>query len=300
MKSLRAILVVLFVSIASSAMAEKVANMPAPTEYVDDYAGVMTVAGKTRVEAICHEVHLKTKAQIFVVTIKTLEDASIKEFANDLFHKWKIGEKKTDRGILVLFVADHHRWRIEVGYGLEGILPDAEAGRIGRAMDPSIKAGDYDEAAMIGVRPIAAAIAQDANVTLATLSDSAPVQPLNDAPPSVAAAPSSSEIGAGSWAIAILFLCFFGVFGLIVWASIRNRRRMIGGGPGYYDTSSSGPTFMGYGGSDSSGSSSSDSSGGFFSSDSSSSFGGDSFSGGDGGDSGGGGADGGGDGGSSD
>ena len=140
MKSLRIVFVAMFVLVSTS-LAEKVATMPAPTAYVDDYAGVMTSQGKTEVEAICREVHDKTKAQIFVVTIKSLEGETVATFANELFHQWKIGEKKTDRGILLLLaIQDHKRW-IEVGYGFEGILNDAKVGDIGREMVPSLHRG---------------------------------------------------------------------------------------------------------------------------------------------------------------
>ena len=250
----------------SPVLAEKVAAMPAPTGYVDDYAGVMTASGKAEVEAICREVHDKTRAQIFFVTVKSLEGESVDTFSNDLFHKWKIGEKKTDRGILVLLAVDDHKRRIEVGYGLEGILPDAKAGDIGREMVPALKESNYDDAALVSVRAIAGVIAEDAKVSL----DSTATAPsLSDqAPPPVQAAPSSSEIQGKVWVIPVFFFfAFFGFFGLIIWLSIRNQGRM--GGGGFY--SSGGDTFGGSSGGDSGGGS-------------------DSFSGGDGGDSGGGGA----------
>jgi len=256
-------LIVMLLLVASGA-AEKVVSMPAPTAYVDDYAGVITEAGKTDVEAICREVHEKTKAQIFFVTIRSLEGESIETFSNDLFHKWKIGEQKTDRGILVLLSVQDHKRRIEVGYGLEGILPDARAGDIGRAMVPALKASDYDEAARVGVRAIAAVIATDAKVSL----DSLTALPTTDAAPApVEAAPASSEIkGRFIWILPLFFLCVFGVIGLAIWGTIRNHART-----GSWGNGPSGDSFGGSSGGDSGGGS-------------------DSFSGGDGGDSGGGGA----------
>ena len=154
--------------------AEKVASLPAPTGYVDDFANVMSASGKAQVEAVCREIHIKTRAQIFVVTLHSLDGEAIAPFANDLFHTWKIGEKKTDRGILILLPVKEHRWRIEVGYGFEGILPDAKAGRIGRAMQPAINSGDYDAAAKSSVDAIASIIAADANVTLGEAPAPAP------------------------------------------------------------------------------------------------------------------------------
>jgi uncharacterized protein len=254
--------------------AEKVATMPAPTGYIDDYAGVLTEAGKSQLEDLCREVHDKTKAQVFFVTVKTLDGEAVETFANELFAKWKIGEKKTDRGVLlVLAVAEHKRW-IEVGYGLEGILNDAKVGDIGREMVPELKAAKYDDAAQTGVRGVSKVIAADANVTIDALQD-ADAASLSDDGAAQSDTPSlgvpSSEINKGSaWAVGAFFFLTFGLFGAFVWWRIRMFRR---GNPGAALFGSSG------GGSDS---------------DSGSSFGGsssdDSFSGGDGGSSGGGGA----------
>jgi uncharacterized protein len=257
------------------ASAEKVATMPAPTGYVDDYAGVLSGAGKTELEDLCREVHDKTKAQVFFVTVKTLDGEVVETFANELFAKWKIGEKKTDRGVLLMLaIAEHKRW-IEVGYGLEGILNDAKVGDIGREMVPELKAAKYDDAARTGVRGVSKVIAADAGVAIDGLEDASSATP--SAPDDGAAradtpslgVPSSEIHGGGAWVTMAFFLMTFGLFGALVWWRIRMFRRANPGAPLF---SSSGS------GSDS---------------DSGSSFGGgsdDSFSGGDGGSSGGGGA----------
>ena len=262
MKLLKSLVVMLL--LVASGFAEKVTTIPAPTAYVDDYAGVMTEAGKAEVEAICREVHDKTKAQIFFVTVRSLEDESIETFSNDLFHKWKIGEKKTNRGILVLLAVADHKRRIEVGYGLEGIIPDGKAGDIGRDMVPALKASDYDQAAKISVREIAAIIAADSKATIDSLAVQAHDE---EASTPAEAAPASSDIdGRLRWIGPLFFLCFFGIFGLVIWASIRNHART-----GSWGGGSGNDGFGGSSGGDSGGSS-------------------DSFGGGDGGDSGGGGA----------
>jgi len=213
----------------------------------------------------------KTKAQIFFVTIKTLDGESVETFANELFHNWKIGEKKTDRGVLLLLaVNDHKRW-IEVGYGFEGILPDGKVGDIGREMVPALKAANYDEAARVGVRDVAKVIATDANVTLDALGAEGAT---GAAAENETAPPVPEGIGQTStskWPILLFLLIFGGGFGLFVLVVILNIRRGVRFGGGGYssgsDSGSSGSSF----GSDGGGSS-------------------DSFSGGDGGDSGGGGA----------
>jgi uncharacterized protein len=254
----------------SPASAEKIATMPAPTGYIDDYAGVLSQPAKTELEDLCIEVHSKTKAQVFFVTIKTLEGETVETFANQLFHNWKIGEKKTDRGILLLLAIDDHKRWIEVGYGFEGILNDAKVGDIGREMVPSLKTSNYDEAARIGVRDVAKAIAADAGVALAGLSDApepaTDAANLNDAPPPAPTAiGQSSESPAGKWVLFLFPVVFFLAIALIVVQGIR--KGLSGGGSGGAGGDSGGSSFGG-------GSSSSS----------------DSFSGGDGGDSGGGGA----------
>ena len=147
--------------------AEKVADLPAPTGYVNDFAHVLSPSVRQNVEDLCTSVDQQAHAQIAVVTIKTLDDDQpIDEFATQLEEKWKVGPKGTDRGVLMVLVMQPRRGRIEVGYGLEGILNDAKVGDIGRSMTPAAAQGDYDQAVPLGVRQIARIIAADAGVTL--------------------------------------------------------------------------------------------------------------------------------------
>jgi uncharacterized protein len=250
--------------------AEKVASLPAPTGYIDDYAAVLSAPAKSDMEALCRELHDKTKAQVFVVTIKTLEGESVESFGNELFRKWKIGEKKTDRGVLILFAINDHKDRIEVGYGLEGILNDAKTGDIGRDMVPELKASDYDSALKTGLNEVSQIIATDAGVKLDALADTTTDN--EQAPPPPVMEPLSSENPTGDKIVfALPFIFAFSFFGWIIWLVRKNIRN---GHATWGSASSGGSSF-----------SSSDSS----SSDSSSSSD-DSFSGGDGGDSGGGGS----------
>jgi uncharacterized protein len=162
-------LAVLILLLAPSAAitAESVSTLPAPTGYVNDFAGVLSPATKQNLEIPCTQVDRQAHAQIAVVTIKTMDgDQSIEEFATALEDKWKVGAKGTDRGVLMLFVMTPRRGRIEVGYGLEGILNDAKVGDIGRSMVPAATQGDYNTAIPLGVGQIARIIATDAGVTL--------------------------------------------------------------------------------------------------------------------------------------
>ena len=147
--------------------AEKVNDLPAPTGYVNDFAGVLSSSTIQSLDDLCTQVDRQAHAQIAVVTIKTLDgDQSIEEFATALENKWKVGVKGTDRGVLMLLVMNPRKGRIEVGYGLEGILNDAKVGDIGRSMLSAAQQGDYNAAVPLGVNRIAQIIATDAGVSL--------------------------------------------------------------------------------------------------------------------------------------
>jgi uncharacterized protein len=154
-----------------SAFAERVAQLPAPTGYVNDFAGVLAPSTIERLDQIALQVDRQAHAQIAVATVKSIEadnggEESIEEFATALEDKWKVGPKGTDRGVLLLFVTGTTKGRIEVGYGLEGILNDAKVGDIGRSMASDAQAGNYNAAVSRGVVEVAQVIASDAGVTL--------------------------------------------------------------------------------------------------------------------------------------
>lgn len=163
--------VALFLLLPFLAHAEKVSDLPAPNGYVNDFAGVLSPSTVQSVDDLCLQVDRQAHAQIAVVTIKTLDnDQSLEEFATQLEEKWKVGPKGTDRGILMVLVMTPRKGRIEVGYGLEGILNDAKVGDIGRSMVPAADAGDYNTAVPLGVSRLANIIAADAGVTLTPIT----------------------------------------------------------------------------------------------------------------------------------
>jgi len=146
------------------ALAEAVKDLPRPTDYVSDFAGVLSPQVKQELNLLAGQVDRLAHAQIAVVTIKTLDGESIQDFSVQLWDAWKIGQK--DRGVLILLaVQDRKRW-ITTGYGLESILPDSRVGDIGRQMVPYLRSGDYDDAVSVAVGQIAQIIAKDAGVTL--------------------------------------------------------------------------------------------------------------------------------------
>src|SRR5713226_7879338 len=108
-----------------AAHAEPVAKLKA-TDYVNDFAHVLDQNTIAQMDDICRQIDEKAHAQIAVVTVHSVDGADIESYAVDLFHQWGIGSKSKDSGALILYAIDDHRARIEVGYGLEPILPDGK------------------------------------------------------------------------------------------------------------------------------------------------------------------------------
>lgn len=147
--------------------AEKVADLPEPTTYVNDFAHVLTPAGAQHIEDLSKALHMQANARVVVVTIKTLDDGqSVEEFTAALEEKWKLGKKGDDRSGILLLVLNPHKLRFETGYGLEGILNDAKVGAILDQAVPFAKTGDYDQALLTADQGIADVIAQDAHINL--------------------------------------------------------------------------------------------------------------------------------------
>ncbi len=106
---------------------------PPPTGYVNDFAGVIDAESKTRLTRIIEVINQKTTAEIAVVTIGSMEElgfAAIEETAVKLFEEWGVGKKGKDNGILIIAAIKERKVRIEVGYGMEGEIPDGAAGEI--------------------------------------------------------------------------------------------------------------------------------------------------------------------------
>lgn len=178
------------------------------TGYVNDFAGALSADAKTQLTNLCTELDQKANAQIAVVTIHTLEGDSVDDFANRLFEKWGVGPKGMDRGVLILLAVDDRQYHIEVGYGLEGILPDGKVGGFGRQMVPLLKQNDYSGAMVQLTGQIAGVIAQDKGVTLSAQPPAPPDD--NDQP--------SSGINLGTiifafFAISFIFRILRSLFG---------------------------------------------------------------------------------------
>lgn len=135
--------------------------------YVQDYANVLTSADKQALLSLGQELDKKTTAQLAVITIDTLNGQPIEDYALAVLREWGIGTKEKNNGALIVVAVGDRRSRIEVGYGLEGVLPDGLTGRIqDESMLPYFKRGDYSKGIVQGYNAVAAIIAKDADVQL--------------------------------------------------------------------------------------------------------------------------------------
>jgi tetratricopeptide (TPR) repeat protein len=155
--------------------------------YVKDFAGALNTTTVERLSGVSAEVDQKAKAQIALVTIRTLEGDSVEDFANHLFQKWGAGHKGTDRGVMVLLAMQERKFWTKVGDGLEPILPDGKVLEFERGMVPLLRKGDYNSAVEQIVSQITRVIEQDSRVSIASLADipGVPVDFLRRPPPSL-------------------------------------------------------------------------------------------------------------------
>jgi uncharacterized protein len=138
-------LVILFSFFSLSLLsAQDLLPKPNPPRLVNDAANVLSPEQRDILERKLVAIDDSSSNQIAVVLIKTLKDYPIEEYATKLFRDWGIGNKKTNNGILLIAAIDDRKIRIEVGYGLEGAIPDITTASIIRNdIVPSFKTGDY-------------------------------------------------------------------------------------------------------------------------------------------------------------
>jgi uncharacterized protein len=167
------------VLLASIACAEPVSKLK-PTDYVNDFAHVLDGATVAQLDNIFAQLDHKANTQVAVVTVNSLDGSDIESYASDLFKQWGIGGKSSNRGVLILLSVGDHRYRTEVGYGLEPILPDGKVGGFGREAVPLLRQNNYSGAFLLMSSRIADVIAQDAGIQLTGIQS--PPPPPREAP----------------------------------------------------------------------------------------------------------------------
>lgn len=125
-------LILIFALLINSFPTEAAPIYPNPTnnKYLNDYADVVDQKNSKQIIALGYELEKKTGAQAIIVTIDSLNGIPIEDYANGLFRKWGIGQASKDNGLLIVLSVEDKAWRVEVGRGLEGALPDALTHRV--------------------------------------------------------------------------------------------------------------------------------------------------------------------------
>lgn len=185
------------------------AAFPRQSGHVNDFAGVFTADDLAYLENFLGTLERDTSAEVVVVTVKSLDGLSIEEYAVKLFADWGIGDADKDNGVLLLVAPAERKVRIEVGYGLEGSLPDGLAGEIIRtAIIPEFKQGNLRRGIGRGLDRISRVVRGDASAVTA-----------------VTRAPAAEERSGGPPAILVVpfFSIFVGLGGIATGLALRTR-----------------------------------------------------------------------------
>jgi uncharacterized protein len=162
MASLRLLVVVTLAAVGIGAVGAA-PSFPALTGRVVDQAGVIEPAAEARLDAKLADLEQKTRIQLVVATLRSLQGYDIADYGYQLGRAWGIGQKGDDNGALLIVAPAERKVRIEVGYGLEGVLTDAVARLIiENAILPRFRAGDYAGGIERGVDDLVQLLSGDA------------------------------------------------------------------------------------------------------------------------------------------
>ncbi|NMB25082.1 MAG: TPM domain-containing protein [Firmicutes bacterium] len=128
------------------------ASFPQPRGFVNDFAGVIDRESASRIMELANSLKEQQGVELAVVTIRTAEPTTVKDYATSLFNEWGIGGPE-DSGLLMLLAIEEREIQVEVGYGLEGVLPDGKVGGIlDKAVIPHFAKGEYGKGFLEGAK----------------------------------------------------------------------------------------------------------------------------------------------------
>ena len=192
------VFIIVAVLFAAAPVFAVVPQVPAvPRDYVVDLAGIVNENARVRLDGYLKELEQKTTAQFVVLTVTKLEGEPIEQFSIDVAHnRWKLGQKGKDNGVLLVVSLKDRKYRFEIGYGLEGVLPDSFVGTIGRQyLVPYFRKGDYSRGIFAAVVAVSNRIASSQGVKITGMPQLREV--------------SRGRSGGGSLAGTILAVLFF-------------------------------------------------------------------------------------------
>jgi uncharacterized protein len=238
MRTLRTALLVL-VLLAAAGAAIVAQELPSPQGFVNDFAGVIPSEDEAAMRGIITAVREQTGAEIAVVTVESMAPyATIEDYGVALAEAWGVGSEADDAGAILIVALEEREVRLEVGYGLEGAIPDGRAGAI---LDdyvlPDLRNNDFGPGLLNGVAAVAEVVADEYGVTLTGVQ----AEPRR-------AAGGSSTLDAGDLLYVLFLLVFVGGRWFFWPLLFAGRRRGIFGG-GFGSGGHSSPSrFSGFGG----------------------------------------------------
>ncbi len=173
---MRRALILLLLVVGSTVMPCSALDVPPPERRVTDLGGMLSSSAVTTIEAELERLEADTGAQVAVLTVPSLEGDVLESYSLRVVETWKLGTEERDNGVLLLIVRDDRKIRIEVGYGFEGVLPDARCGRIiNNVMKPAFRQGDFTGGTVKAVELIGGLIREDPEAAAGLDDESAPM-----------------------------------------------------------------------------------------------------------------------------
>ena len=158
---------ILFFTLACPALNHAADSFPRPKGLINDFANVISPQFEQKLAQVTGELLKKTDVPVVVVTMPDIGGEDYNEYANRLYAAWGIGKKGEDRGVLIFVTVKERKMRIEVGYGMEGLIPDGLAGEIrDQYIVPYLSEDRFGEGLLNGTVAVASIIAKDSGVNL--------------------------------------------------------------------------------------------------------------------------------------
>lgn len=232
-------------------------NYPTPTnlKYINDYTNTINNDYKEKIVSIGKELEDKTGAQSVIVVIDSTNNIPIEDYSNKLFRTWGIGKSDKDNGLLILLAINDRQYRVEVGRGLEGAIPDALSNRVMESLaKPNFSQENYGEGLLNSYSKLCDHIAEEYGVTL---DKSLNIKLLSKTQSTTSKNKSLGFVGIGFLILIFLDLIFnrgrvmSTLLQLLFWNSFFNGGRRDGGG--FSGGSGSGGGFGKFGGGSSNG-----------------------------------------------
>jgi len=235
------------------AVAETADSYPVPkySHYINDYAHIIKPTHQQKLQRFMQSLQRQTGVEMAVLTMRTIDREPIDNFALETFNTWGIGKKGKDNGVLLVLVIDDETARIEVGYGLEGILPDGLCGEILDKMILFFEKEQYSQGIYKGVTLMINEIALEYGATIDAFPSLTPLERNQQ----------RSAKGITRFIRMIFFLIFFilalsgrlGLFGFFMLGNMAGRGYWSGGGRGGFGDFGDFGGFGGFGGGSSGG-----------------------------------------------